>query len=267
MPVTIFINQLGKKFEKLDNETLQKTKGWWNSVASGDFDGDGDVDFILGNLGLNSDLKATEQYPLELYANDYDQNGTLDAIIVEYVEGRLYPIHPRDAMLDQMQKFRMRVPKYSDYACKTLPELLPEEAMQSAYHLQANTFASIYLQNNGNGDFEIRQLPIQAQFAPVNAIQVSDYDNDGHLDALLVGNSQATEILTGWYNALDGLWLKGNGAGNFSAIPANQSGFKADGVGQVIKKLTLAKGNELILVGQNDGELLGFIIKKGEIYP
>ena len=267
MPITIFINQAGNSFTKLENDLLAQTKGWWNSVAGGDFDNDGDVDFILGNLGLNSDLKASEKHPIELYANDYDQNGTLDAVIGEYVQGKLYPIHPRDAMLDQMQKFRMRVPKYSDYARQTLPQLLPEDAMENAYHLQANTFASVYVENKENGEFITKPLPVQAQFAPVNAIQVADHNGDGHLDALLAGNSRSTEILTGWYNALDGLWLQGDGAGSFAVIPASQSGFKADGVGRAIETLNLANGNKLILVGQNDGALLGYQLKNSEIYP
>ena len=256
MPISVFENENGRLTRKwLDG--LEFTSGWWNSIEASDFDGDGDQDFLVGNLGLNSDLKANHEAPLEIFASDFDQNGTLDAIIAENRHGELYPVHPRDAILDQISKFRMVAQKYSDYALKNMEQLFGSQELEKSLHLKAYTFASVYLENLGNDSFKINKLPVEAQFAPVNDFLIHDFDQDGNQDVLVVGNDYSTEVLTGWYDAFNGLYLKGNGNGGFDSFSADESGFFVDGVGRNMCILD-KNSNPFIVVAQNNEQLKFF---------
>ncbi|MES2733724.1 MAG: VCBS repeat-containing protein [Bacteroidota bacterium] len=269
MPLTFFKNRTDAKGQRrLENVTsatgLEHTSGWWNSLTAGDFDNDGDVDYVAGNLGLNTKYKASAQEPVCVYAADYDKNGTVDPILCYFLPGEdgtraSYPTHPRDMITDQMVSMRKKFPRYADYAVTKAEDLLSDEERKKAFVVRAEYFQSSYLENLGKGKFKIIPLPTQAQLAPVFGMVAQDYDGDGNLDLLITGNSYATEVQTGQYDALIGLHLKGNGKGGFMPISASQSGFLVEGDAKGMAELTLASGQPLVLSAINSGQLKAFL--------
>ena len=263
IPLRFFENQQGKLEEVTEATDLSHTHGWWNSLAAGDFDKDGDTDYVAGNLGTNSKYKASPEEPVCVYANDYDKDGTLDPILCYFLSGAdgkraAYPTHSRDDFISQMSSMRLRYPRYHDYAVTPMEKLLPAEDLEAAFIVKSETFRSSYLENKGDGKFDIKPLPIEAQFAPVFGMIADDFDGDGNLDLLLAGNSYATEVRTGQYDALNGLLLKGDGKGNFSPLPSPESGFWVGGDAKGMAALTTGEGKSLILVAQNGGPLKVF---------
>jgi hypothetical protein len=269
MPISFFrntANAAGKR--QLVNVTattgLAHTSGWWNSLTAGDFDQDGDIDYIGGNLGLNSKYKASPEEPVCVYAGDYDDNGSVDAFLCYYQWGAdgkraSYPTHPRDMVTDQMVSLRKRFPRYIDYALTKSEDFLTEAELKKSYVVRAEYFQTSYLENLGNGKFSVRSLPVQAQFAPVFGMVSNDFDRDGIPDLLLTGNSYATEVQTGQYDAMTGLYLKGNGRGEFLPLSAAQSGFLVEGNAKGLAELTLSDGRPLVLSSINSGKLKAFV--------
>ncbi|MES2731517.1 MAG: VCBS repeat-containing protein [Bacteroidota bacterium] len=267
MPITFFKNQHGKliawsadagKTDQRSTQSLKNSSGWWNSLAAGDFDNDGDIDYIAGNLGLNSKFKASDREPVSLFAKDFDRNGSLDPMLCYYIQGKNYPAPPRDDMIDQIVAMRKQFPRYADYAKATFDQIFTPESLQDAYMVQAQQLQSCYLENLGKGKFKLLPLPIRAQFAPVFGLLVQDFDGDGNLDVLLSGNSYASEILTGWYDASIGLYLRGDGKGHFLPLSAVQSGFFVDKDAKGLAQLPRYNGTPLVLAACNDDSLRVF---------
>lgn len=260
MPITIFINEKGKSFTPV---TLQNSAGWWNSISGGDFDNDGDIDYIAGNLGYNSIYKATVNEPVTVYAKDFDNNGSVDPILCRYIQGKEYPVHPREALTGQIPALRGVATRYSLYGGMGIHDLFSKEKFENAMVLKSTMLASVYIKNNGNNTFEVKPLPVEAQFSPIFGIQVTDLDEDGNLDILSVGNSYACEVLSGYYDAGIGNYLQGDGNGNFKAVPVTQSGFFVDGDAKAIARLISKEGRELFLVTQNRDSLKVFMKPTG----
>ncbi|KAA5549131.1 VCBS repeat-containing protein [Adhaeribacter rhizoryzae] len=262
MPLTFFKNT-GGNFKNVTAATgLSNTSGWWNSLVAGDFDNDGDIDYAAGNLGLNSRFKASVKEPIEVYAKDFDKNGSTDAIMSFYIAGKKYPVPGRDEMIDQIVSTRRDYPSYEKYANLTFAQMYPPEKLAGTYAVKAETFKTSYLENLGGGKFSIKALPVQAQVAPVFGMSAQDYNQDGHLDLVLTGNSYATEVMTGAYDAFIGLYLQGNGKGNFVPVPVTQSGFFVDGDAKGVAGITLANGQALTLVSQFNNKLKAFAVNK-----
>jgi hypothetical protein len=246
------------------SSSLRSASGWWNSLVSGDFDNDGDLDYVAGNLGLNSKYKASASEPVSLYASDYDKNGTLDPVLTYYLPGpdgkrAAYPTASRDNFMVQMPFMRKRFTLYEDYGLAKAEDLFTQDEIKRAYKVRGEHLLTSYLQNLGGGKFRLTALPIQAQFAPVFGMLSNDYDGDGNLDLLLTGNSYATEVQTGQYDASVGLYLKGDGKGGFLPLPPNQSGFLVEGDAKGLAELMLPGGKPLLLSAANSSQLLGFI--------
>ncbi|MCB9276169.1 MAG: VCBS repeat-containing protein [Lewinellaceae bacterium] len=257
MPITYFRNT-GGNLEQDAGLALPASRGWWNCLAQGDFDHDGDPDFIAGNRGLNTPWRISEAEPMRVYASDFDENGSLDAIISYYVEGVETPMASRDALLAQVTSLERKYPRYALYAEATARNLFPPGQMEKAYTLACNNFNSCYIENAGSGRLVLHPLPIAAQMAPINSIICQDINGDGQLDALVVGNCYAADVNTGRYDAFNGLLLAGDGKGAFSPVPPRESGFWAAGDAKSIAWLTLASGEHLALAGINDGPMLVF---------
>ncbi len=211
MPITVFLNQAGQFKNVTEEANLSATTGWWNTLVADDFDQDGDPDYMVGNLGLNSKYHATSDEPLRLYTKDFDQDGRIDPVLTYYVQGQEYVSAFRGTLSSQMNTMRRRFSNYEAYARATFGEVFTKEELEDAYILQAENLATSYLENRGDGTFTMRPMPIITQTAPIYSMVSRDLNNDGHLDVLMVGNSYATEVHQGRYDAFIGQALLGDG--------------------------------------------------------
>jgi len=255
MPIHIFRNEQGKLVNRTEEAGLTDYAGWWNTLASADFDQDGDIDLMGGNLGLNSRFKASADEPVCMYAKDYDQNGTIDPVICYYIQGENYPTHALDQMISQMSGFKKRFMYYADYGSATYERAFTHNERADAYILKSQHFATSYIENKGDGTFQIHELPIEAQFAPVYGISVADYNHDGNLDALLIGNSFAPDTHIGRYDASIGYLLAGDGKGGFHTTPYAQSGFSVAGDSKSILHVQTSDHSSLIITAANQDTL------------
>ncbi|WP_273277782.1 VCBS repeat-containing protein [Maribacter polysiphoniae] len=237
---------------------LENCSGWWNSINSGDFDKDGDTDYILGNLGLNSAYKASAEEPVTIYAKDFDANGTIDPMITCYRQGNEHLIHSRDVLNSQIVAMKGRFRTYEAYANAPFDRTFSKKELKDAYTLKATMLTSMYMENMGEGKFKMKELPIEAQYAPIFGTLVEDFNGDDNIDVLLVGNLYATEALTGAYDALSGLCLLGDGIGGFLPVKATESGLKIDGDAKGLVELGAANGDAILLASQNLGELKAY---------
>ncbi len=258
MPVKFYRNLRGNLQED-KNTGLSRINGWWNSINGADFDHDGDIDYIVGNLGLNSRFVASEAEPLCIYAKDYDKNGRLDPVMCYYIDGENYLGHTRDDMIDQINAMRSRFMTYKDYANATFSTSFMASELEDAYVVKCHRFESSYLNNLGEGKFEIKALPRELQMSPINGVVIYDLNQDGRLDVLLGGNAYANEVSTGRYDAGLGSVLLGNGDGSFEVKSVKESGFIADGDVKSISKLTTAENKTLFLVARNSDSLKAYI--------
>lgn len=225
MPLTILENQKGRFVSK----TTPDSEGWWNSLAAGDFDQDGDMDLLLGNEGLNTFYRASPTEPIQMLAKDFNQDGKVDPIMGYFIQGKCVPALPRDALNQQMVQFRRKYALYADYAKVGFADLFSKKERADAQELQAKELRSCYAENQGNGQFVLQALPLLAQQSPIFGFLVKDIDGDGHLDALATGNFYANEGHMGRQDASRGVWLKGNGKGGFVVVPNAQSGLNIPG--------------------------------------
>ncbi|MBK8505859.1 MAG: VCBS repeat-containing protein [Saprospiraceae bacterium] len=255
MPVTIFKNEEGILKNITPETGLEPYSGWWNSVAGADFDQDGDMDYVVGNLGLNSRFKASLEEPMRVIAKDFDANGKIDPIITYYLDHKDYPIYDRDQLFRQLPNLRKNLPLYQDYARAQIHEILNASDLSNAYVRESAYMASAYLKNDGNGHFEFTALPIEAQLAPIFGILATDYNEDGLPDILLSGNSYASDAETGRYDASFGVLLLGQGDGTFQPLSSVESGYFVKGDSKGTALLTLADGNRLVLTAINSGSL------------
>ena len=260
MPITIIKNDKGKKFNP--PFIIEHSQGWWNSIVAGDFDNDGDIDYIAGNLGLNSRHKASPDKPLCIYAKDYDKNGLIDPVMCYYVNGENYIYPTRDEMIKQIASMRIRFASYEDYATANFSKSFTADEIKDAYIVRSECFESSYFENKGSGKFVRKSLPAQAQFAPIFGMVAGDYNDDGNMDVLLAGNSYATEASTGRYDAMTGLLLAGDGKGNFKPLNSAVTGFKADGDVKSLVKINTVDGNKMLLVGNNSGKMETYRLSK-----
>jgi hypothetical protein len=259
MPMTLLINMAGT-FERTivigDGEAI----GWWNSLASGDFDMDGDMDYVAGNLGGNSLLRASVPYPVSLYVGDYDNNNYLDLIPTTYFtneqdEPREFPFFGRTDMEKQLSKLRELYPEHKAFGRATIQEIMERLPDATTLLLKGNDQLTSWVENRGHGEFAVHPLPPEAQLAPVFAILTGDYTGDALPDILLTGNDYGNEIREGRYDALNGLLLEGDGQGHFLPLSMQQSGIIIPGDGKSLVQLQAPDSSLLVVSAQNRGPL------------
>lgn len=256
MPLSIFISRNGKLENRTGEYLSQNYSGWWNTIATGDFNGDGKPDLVIGNAGLNTQCRASEREPAEMFYKDFDNNGYIDPILCLYVQGKSYPYLTRDELLEQINSKRFRFADYKSYADATLTDIFTEEELKGAGHLKANTLQTLFLASSPGGKFREAALPVQAQFAPVYTITQLDYDKDGKPDLLLCGNSNHARLRFGKSDANYGVLLKGDGKGHFTYIGQQQSGFQL--WGDVRKVLEV---NHTLLFGLNQDAVKAYRLR------
>lgn len=269
MPLTFFKNEKGRFKNVTEKTGVSDQVGWWNSLTAGDFDNDGDIDFIAGNLGLNSFYHASQQYPATIYAKDFDNNGSYDAIPALYLPAsqedttrKLFPVSGRDDMIKQIIGMRSKFQDYKSYATATMDQLFTPEQLNEVLKLQANNFNSSFCRNDGNGKFTLIPLPLKAQLSALNGMVADDFDGDGNLDLAINTNDYGTDVSMGRYDALNGLMLKGDGKGNFIPQSILQSGIFIPGNGKALIKLRSKNDRYLLAAGQNRGPLKLFTLKE-----
>jgi len=269
MPVTFLRNDKGV-FKNVTTATgLSNKVGWWNTIAAGDFNNDGKMDYVIGNLGQNSFYKASDQYPVSIIAKDFDGNGSYDAFPYLFLpasqsdtERKAFPAQSRDDMMEQIPAFRKRYNNYKSFAVAPIDSIFTKQLRAGALELHANYLSSAMLMNEGNGKFAITALPVQAQVSALNGLSVDDFDGDGNVDVILNGNDFGTEVSVGRYDASNGLFLKGDGKGNFSPLSILQSGIFIPGNGKALVSLRGSKGQYLLAASQNKCALKVFELNK-----
>jgi hypothetical protein len=268
MPVKYFKNEQGK-FKDVTNETgISDKVGWYNSITAGDFDNDGDIDYVVGNLGENSFYKGSEKYPVSVYAKDFDGNGVMECLptkfILDTTDGQFkeFPTQTRDDVVDHMPFIKKRFLSYRSFARATINDLFTPEQFKGVIKFSANYFKSSFIRNNGNGKFSIEPLPDIAQYSMINGMITEDFDGDGNLDICINTNDFSTEPGNGRYDALNGLVLKGKGNGEFVPLSILQSGIFIGGDGKGLSKLKSADGSLLIAATQNQGPVQLFKSKQ-----
>ena len=268
MPVTFLKNDKGVFRNISTTSGINNQVGWWNSIAAGDFDNDGDIDYVVGNSGENSFYKASDHGPVSVYAKDFDNNGSYDAIPSLYLPVNMtdtsrkeFPAFGRDDLIKQMIGMRSRYQSYKAYAEAPMDSMLTKEQLKGALVYRANNLRSGFVRNEGNGRFVFEALPMQAQLSMLCGMIAEDFDGDGNLDIAINGNDYGTEVLTGRYDALNGLVLKGDGKGKFQPLKILQSGFYVPGNGKALVKLRGENGRVLFAATQNRGPLKMFLMK------
>ena len=252
MSIKVFKNTQ-KGFTEVSQELgLSKdTTGWWWSINQGDFDNDGDMDYIVGNNGLNYKYKATENETFDIYVNDFDKNNKQDIVLSYYNEGKQYPVRGRSCSSQQIPGIKKKFKNYESFSEATLVDVFSDKALESSLHYQVKSFASIYLENK-NGKFIIHRLPQEAQVSNINEIIVQDFNNDGNLDALIAGNLHSSEVETPRNDASYGLFLQGNGDGSFKSTTSKESGFFVNGDLKGMEIINYKNKRYIISVKNND---------------
>lgn len=264
MPIQIFLNNNGVLKDASKQYGTADLTGWWQSLAAADVDGDGDQDLIAGNVGRNTKFEVSATQPLHVFASDFDKNGTTDVVMANYYKGKLVPTKGLEYSVRQMPYLERKILSYRDFANASLEEIYGKKDLGESLHLQAATFESLILLNEG-GKFTTKPLPIEAQFSAIEGIIPFDFDSDGKTDLLIAGNMYDTEPEIPRYDAGNGLVMKGVGDGTFVPLTIRQSGFFAPGNVKDVKLLALGGGKgHLVLVANNDGPLQVFKFQSSE---
>jgi hypothetical protein len=224
------------------------TEGWWLSLKTADVDGDGDEDLIAGNWGLNNQMKVDEQHPARLAVKDFDGNGSVDPIPGYTIQGKLYPGLSLDELLTQLPSRKKIYTNYESYSGVDFETLLSGDFGKDASFLELRRFATTLFINDGSGRFSVGELPLQAQFSPVYAIETADVNQDGITDLLLAGNQSTTRISMGKMDANYGLLLLGKGNARFEAVPQHRSGLRITGD---VKALCVLSDSRLVAARNN----------------
>ena len=247
MSVKIYLNTKSGFVDKTDQYFAQPATGFWLSLRIADLNGDGKPDIVAGNLGTNSQIRASVNEPAELLYADFDNNGSIDPFFCFYVQGKTYPFVSRDELNDQMYGMRRKFPFYKNYADATATDIFSAEELAKATKLTVTETHSVCYLSNSTDRFSVYQFPIQAQFAPVTTILAQDFDRDGHTDLLLLGNKSDNRLKLGSMDANYGCLLMGNGKGAFTYVTQPKAGLSVRGDVKSVVEIKVNQTNELVI--------------------
>ena len=256
MPVKVFINKKNGLEDASQKYISFSSSGWWNKILVNDFDKDGDDDIVLANYGTNGQLSASEKDPVQLYNIDLDGDGTKDPVLTSFIQGKSYPFVTMDDIIFQVPFLRKKFYNYASYADATITDIISAEQLNAFKPLQATTFNTVYLENTGNGLVK-KDLPVQAQYAPVYAMCSADINGDGNSDLLLFGNNQYNRMRLSTFDANFGQVYLGDGKGNFTYLQQNQSGLSVKGDVRSVQFI-----NNMLLIGINNQPVQTWQLKK-----
>ena len=263
MPLEIYSYQNGQFVKKQNSVhiilpskkdtliSMDALSGWWYNMKAEDLDNDGRMDFVMGNRGLNSLIKGNINEPCTIYAKDFDNNGSYDAVLGYYNQGKCYPLFSRDQLIDQMPSMRKKFVRYRDYSGKTLDEIFTLNEKKDMEIFKTNFFASGVLMNEGNNTFRFIPFPEKAQFSTINDMVIDDIDNDGVKDILVCGNSDDASVIVGVYDATSALLLKGMGKGSFAAVSPVENGLNVKGESRKMVYLKVKGKTTLVFLKNN----------------
>lgn len=256
MPISIYEWQNGKYMNTTKNFGINELKGWWQSLLIDDFNGDGYPEIVAGNLGLNSFYKASTEFPITIHYNDFDKNGSIDPIISVYENGKSYPVHHRDRLLQQMIVLKKKYTRYHQFASATIHDLFTPEMFQGTKMFEANLMSHSIFINEAGKSFKVEALPYYTQISMVKSIKSLDINNDGKKDLLIGGNFYATDAEYGRYDASVGALLLGIGDGTFKVVEPRESNFVIPhDVRHIVPIKIKAKTNYLIVNNNNKCQL------------
>jgi hypothetical protein len=250
MPIRIFDFVNGKFTEKTSAFGLKNTEGWWNRIVADDIDNDGDMDLVAGNLGENYKFKASLEKPLEVYARDFDNNGTNDIFLAKHLDNIVVPIRGRECTSQQCPMIAQKFPTFLSFAETDLKGILGDD-IKTALHYKAFLFSSVMLIND-NGKFSLKKLPVEAQLSTVNGMIIKDFNGDGKKDILIAGNKFDVEVETTPADASPGVFLIATGDHQFRSLKPAESGFFAPYNVKDIKLIRAGNGHGILVSANND---------------
>jgi enediyne biosynthesis protein E4 len=260
-----FKNDNNKLVEVTGSTGLANTSGWWRSLQQADIDKDGDMDYVAGNMGLNNRFHINSNQPMFLYTKDIDKNNFTELVPAYFIKDnnsqyQLFPALDRNQLAEQLPSVKKKYLLHADYAKISMENLKNDFGSEGWMELKCETAASVWIENLGNGKFKTHDLPIAAQFAPINSIVAEDVDEDGNTDLIIAGNEYQTAAATGRYDASYGLFLKGNGKGIFTAVNMVSSGLIIDGDIKDLKIINIKNKGRILLAAPNDETLKIFLL-------
>jgi hypothetical protein len=259
MPLQFYEND-GERLRNVTGSVgLPATRGWWYSLEAGDFNHDGHVDLVAGNLGLNTPFKTSPESRFGVYANDFTGNQTTDIVLTLEMDEVEYPVFGLAKVAPHIYTVGLQFPTHAAFAEAPIQRAFSPSQLRQAAHYQTDTFASVYLQNDGDGTFTMVPLPNLAQISPIRAMVAHDVDGDGHLDLIAAGNLYYTEPNTPRADAGNGVWLRGDGHGAFAPVFPGRSGFLAPLEVTDLELITLPAG-KAVLVANNGDSLQAYTI-------